>query len=111
MDEVIVMDHLRPFERRVLDLHGEGLEVDEIAAKFRRSPAFVERVISWTRIPRSRPPVREHLSPLERRVLDMRTEGHSHDEIATKFRKGERVIRQVEGLAHFKKGLSLLSRD
>jgi hypothetical protein len=41
----------------------------------------------------------------------MRAEGESHEEIAAKFRKTERYIRQVEGLAHFKEGQRLLSEN
>ncbi len=95
----------------MLDLQDEGMSIDEIATRFNRSPEFVGRLIGWTEIPRSGPPIRDHLSPLQRRVLDMRAEGESHDEIASKFKKGEAFIRQVEGLAYFKESLRLLARD
>jgi hypothetical protein len=97
--------HLRAFERRVLDLHSEGMPVQEIATRFRKSPGFVQRVLDWTSIPRNGTRRREHrLSPMESRVLAMRAAGDSHDEIASRFRKTVRFIRQVEGLAHFKEG-------
>ena len=102
--------HLRPLERRVLELHSTGMSVEEIATRFRRSPGFVHRVINWTGIPRNGNGQSHHLRPLERRVLDMRSNGISHHEIAARFRKTVRFIRQVEGLAHFKEGLRLLSR-
>lgn len=95
---------LRPLERRVLTLHSGGMAVEEIATRFRKSPGFVNRVISWSSIPRQGRTSDHHLRPLERRVLAMRASGASHDEIASRFRKTVRFIRQVEWLAHFKEG-------
>jgi len=102
--------YLRPIERRVLDMHSDSVPLDEIAARFRKTPEFVERLIGWTDIPRNGSPSDRQLSPIQRRVLDLRSAGESHAEIAVKFRKTERYIRQVEGLAHFKEGQRLLSR-
>lgn len=102
---------LRPMERLVLEMRSNGVPIDEIAARFNRTPDFIERVISWTEIPRNGTPSDRELRPLESRVLDMRAEGQSREEISSKFRKTERFIRQVEGLAHFKKSQRLLARD
>lgn len=102
---------LRPIERRVLELQREGVVVDEIADRFKRSPDFVRRMISWTEIPRTGRTTDRRLTPRQRRVLDLRAQGESHAEIAARFNKGERFIRQVEGLAHFKEGQRLLSGD
>lgn len=102
--------HLRPIERRVLDMHDDGVVIDEIAARINRSPEFVERLLGWTEIPRNGDATERNLTPVERRVLDMRADGESHEEIAAKFKKTERYIRQVEGLAHFKEGQRLLSQ-
>lgn len=102
--------HLRPIERRVLDMHGGDVSVAEIATRIRRTPEFVERLIGWTEIPRNGTSSERQLSPIQRRVLDLRADGESHSEIAAKFKKTERFIRQVEGLAHFKEGQRLLSR-
>ena len=103
--------NLRPIERRMLDLHDQGLVVDDIAARFKRSPESVERILVWTDIPRKGAIADRTLRPIEQRVLDLRAEGDSHSEIAVKFRKSERYIRQVEGLAHFKEGQRLLTAD
>jgi len=111
MSNTSARQQLRPVERRVLEMQDEGLSVDEIAARFNRSPDFVDRMLTWTEIPRNGNTVRGHLSPIQRRVLDMRADGESHDEIASKFNRGEASIRQIEGLAHFKESLRLLSRD
>lgn len=111
MSNASTMEHLRPIERRVLAMHGEGVVIDEIATRINKSPEFVERMIGWTEIPRNGTSNDRDLTPLERRVLDLRAEGHSHGEIASKFKKGESYIRQVEGLAHFKESQRLLTRS
>lgn len=111
MSDAIDMEHLRPIERRVLEMKHEGVAIDEIAARVNKSPEFVERLIAWTQIPRTGDKDDRHLTPKEQRVLDLRAEGESHSEIAERFKKGEAYIRQVEGLAHFKESQRLLSRD
>lgn len=110
MSNATAMEHLRPIERRVLEMQREGVVIDEIATRINKSPEFVERMIDWTEIPRSGRSDDHHLTPRQRRVLDLRAQGESHEEIAEKFKKGEDYIRQVEGLAHFKESLELLSR-
>ncbi|MFP4074060.1 MAG: hypothetical protein ACLFRT_13065 [Actinomycetota bacterium] len=110
MSNATAMEDLRPIERRVLEMQREGVVIDEIATRIKKSPEFVERMIGWTEIPRNGSPDDHHLTPLERRVLALRSQGESHRQIAEKFKKGEDFIRQVEGLAHFKESLRLLSR-
>lgn len=99
---------LRPMERRVLRMREAGIPVDEIASRMKRSPEFIERVLQWTEIPRRRKTRDAVLTPLERRVLAMSIEGEDTETIARKFKRTERFIRQVEGLAHFRKGLDLI---
>lgn len=110
MSDTTDMQDLRPIERRVLEMQREGVIVEEIATRIKRSPDFVKRIISWTDIPRTGRTKTRHLTPRQRRVLDLRAEGESHEEIAARFKKGERYIRQVEGLAHFKEGHRMLRR-
>ncbi len=98
---------LRPVERRILIMRDEGVTIEEIARRFRRSPTHVARVIEWTRIPRSRSPVKRTPRAIERRVLALRAGGESYEQIGQRFRHSARFIRQVEGLAHFKRGLEL----
>jgi hypothetical protein len=43
-------DGLRPLERVVLRARAEGVDVREIAARHRRTPAFVERVIAMAQL-------------------------------------------------------------
>ena len=110
MSNATFSEHLRPIERRVLDMHQEGIEVVEIASRIKKSPEFVERMIDWTEIPRNGKTSDRHLTPIQQRVLDLRAAGETREEIASRFKKGERYIRQVEGLAHFKESQRLLSR-
>ena len=111
MSNAISPENLRPVERRVLDMQREGVVIDEIASRLRRTPEFVARMIGWTEIPRSGTTTDRDLTPLQRRVLDLRASGESYQDIAAKFRRGEASIRQVEGLAYFKESQRLLSRD
>ncbi len=88
-----------------------GLDHDQIAGKIKRSPEHVERILTWSKIPRTRPPARRTPAALERRVLDLRAAGESHRQIASRFKRGERSIRQIEGLAHFRLAMDLLERQ
>ncbi len=102
---------LRPIERRVLALRAAGHDTVEIGRMFRRSPEHIDRIIEFTELPgRSGggPDDAAALRPLERCVLRWRRQGAGHDEIAAKFRRSPRHIRQVEGLALFKKSRELL---
>lgn len=101
--------HLRPVERRVLAMREEGVHIEEIARRFDRSPAHMERVIVWTDIPRTGPRARTSPTARQRAVLRLRADGQSHDEIARRFKRSPKYIRQVEGLAHYTQGLDLLT--
>ena len=101
--------HLRPVERRVLHMRLSGLSIDEIGRRTRRSPASVERLIAWTEIPRSGPPPKRTPRAIEARVLALRAGGETHEQIGQRFRRSARFIRQVEGLAHYRIGLDLLT--
>ena len=102
------MQHLRPLERRVLGMLDEGVAIDEIGRRIRKSPEHVERIIDWTSIPRSSLPVRRSPSAVERRVLALLDAGETHEEVGQRFRRSADYIRQVEGLAHYRLGLELL---
>ncbi len=102
-------EYLRPVERRVVAMRNEGMDVSEIADRLKRSVDHVRRMIALIDIPRSAAPTRQTPSPLARRVLAMRAAGETHEEIGAKFRRSARFIRQVEGMAHFRRGVELLS--
>lgn len=92
-------------------MRDEGVSLEEIGQRLRKSPEFVARVIDWTQIPRSGSGSGDssRLTPLERRVLQLRFDGEDHQTIADRFKKTARFIRQVEGMAHFRKAVHILS--
>ena len=100
-------DSLRPLERRVLTLQEEGVEREEIARRFRRSPEFIDRVIEMAHMPRhaspdSAPPRRHALRPIERRLLRWQDEGATFDALAPRFKRSPAHLRRVANLASYK---------
>jgi DNA-binding CsgD family transcriptional regulator len=94
---------LRPLERRVLRLVGDGVDDTEIARRFRRSPGFVRRVVVYAGMPRAgATPEAGALRPLERRILKWRASGTDHAEIARRFRRSSGHIERIEQLATYK---------
>src|SRR5207248_9593104 len=92
-----------PLERRLVRLAAQGLDDDEIARRFRRSPDFVHRVLALARVPRGGDGRRAGtLRPVERRVLKWREGGASPSDIAIRFRRQPRSIEQIERLARYK---------
>jgi DNA-binding CsgD family transcriptional regulator len=92
-------------------LRDSGVGLGDIAVRFRKTPDFVERVLRLAEIPRRPRTDDRRLRPIERRVLDMRAEGLDRDEIGRRFKRSERSIRQIEGLALYREGLRLLSQS
>src|SRR2546428_11263918 len=92
---------LRPLERRIVRLLEEGLDEAEIADRFRRSPAWVLRVASMARMPKTQAlPLREDLlRALERRVLRWRRDGAVYAGTAPRFRSSRGVGQQGAALA------------
>jgi hypothetical protein len=97
---------LRPVERRVLALVADGVDDDEIARRFRRSPEMIGRMVEMARLPRSRDGSEggssHTLRPLERCVLHWRDRGAAWNEIAPRFRRSPEFVEQVERLARYK---------
>ena len=95
---------LRPLERRVLRLVRSGLDPNEIARRFRRSPEWVAQVRSLAALGSGRPSSgrNERLRPLERRVLRWRASGVSHESLAVRFRRSAAHLARIEELAHYK---------
>jgi DNA-binding CsgD family transcriptional regulator len=95
---------LRPVERRIRRLVEEDVPLSEIAARFRRSPDLVRRIVEWSELPGRETPAAstEQLRPVERRILRWRDEGASHADIAPRFHRSAGFVRQVEELARYK---------
>lgn len=92
---------MRPMERRVRSLAEAGVDEAEIAWRFRRSPRLIRQVLECSYRDRpSQTAVRtDVLRPIERKILDWRSEGASYVEIAARFRRSPDFIRRVEVLA------------
>ena len=107
-----MMDNLRPIERRILEMRRQGLSDEEIAQRVRKSPETVRRIAEWATHPARGQGVRRRdergLSPRQARILALRAQGESYEQIAERFRRSPRYIRQLEGLAHFQKYRELL---
>lgn len=102
---------LRPIETRILAMRQQGLTDEEIGRRVRKTPERVAMIADWATLPArgsGEPREEDGLSAMEKRVLALRAEGESHAEIAERFRRSPRFIRQVEGLAHFRKYRELL---
>lgn len=96
-------DELRPVERRVLRLAGDGVPVSEIARRFHRSPDHIERVIEWARLPgRDGTTETATLRPLERCVLHWRDRGVAYEDIGPRLRRSAGFVQRVEGFARHK---------
>src|SRR5260221_14256295 len=94
---------LRPLERRILRLVDAGVDVSEIAHRFRRSPEHIERVIELSRLPgRSAHDSGSGLRALERRVLGWRARGAMPEDIGPRFGRSAAFVTRVEELPHYK---------
>jgi hypothetical protein len=107
--EAAMREHLRPLERCVLAMRDRGLSLEQIGERIKRSPEQVERIIAWTDLPRSGNSKRTSARALERRVLALRHRGESYETIGGRFRRSPGFIRRVEGLAHYRRAIKLLS--
>jgi len=100
---------LRPIERRVLALLARGETTAQIARRFKRGEQHIERIVTWTGIPRRpRERARNGLRPIERRVLSLRDRGLSYEEIGVRFRRDAEFARRVENIALMRDELGLL---
>ena len=101
---------LRPIERRVLKLERAGVDREEIARRFKRSPDHIGRISEFAKLPdRTAARRQSALRPLERRVLHLRGEGLDHEEIGRRFRRSPEHMRRVEGFALYKMARELLA--
>ncbi len=108
--EAAMTDHLTPLARRVLALRERGETTEQIAERLKCSPSHVERIEEWASIPRTGERPRRHPTAFARRIHSLREAGHTHDEIAERFRRSPDFIRRVDGLAHYQIALRLLNK-
>jgi DNA-binding CsgD family transcriptional regulator len=96
--------HLRPLERRIRHLVRDGVPNADIAQRFRRSPEFIDRVITLSERSNRIAPIASAspLRPLERRILHWRDRGAEHAEIGPRFHRTPGFIERVELLARYK---------
>lgn len=92
-------------------MRDEGQSIPEIAGRIKKSPEHVERIIEWTQLDRPGEPSRRSAEAMEQRVIAMRRQGESYEEIAERFRRSPGFIRRVEGMAHYRKAVDLLGED
>lgn len=99
---------LRPLERVVMRLADRGMSSSEIAWRFRRSPGHIDRVLRFSRLPRSAsdpmPADSRELRPVERMVMRARGNGVHHTEIAARMRRSPEFVARVEELVTLKRG-------
>ncbi len=98
--------HLRPVERILLRLAGDGKTEADIAWRLRRSPGYVQRTLVLARLPREAPPERHRepwsLRPIERTVLRARETGVAEAEMAARLRRSPAFVQRVGAFADYK---------
>lgn len=106
-------DHqLRPIERTVQRLRGDGLSNSEVAWRLRRSPGYVQRVETMSRMERPARAVAagavDHrvLRPIEQCVLNSLQAGAGYAEIAARLRRSPTFVSRVERFANLRLEMS-----
>ena len=72
--------------------------------RFRRSPGHISRILEWSELPRTaqQPPEAKQLRPIERRVLQARSEGVDRSETAARIRRSPEHVARIERYADLK---------
>ncbi|HSJ82617.1 MAG TPA: hypothetical protein VLA91_02225 [Acidimicrobiia bacterium] len=99
---------LRPIERVVVRLHGEGLNPADIGKKIRKKPGTVNRILEMVELKQGVPgnpsANDQPLRPVERVVLRLRGEGETYGQIGNRLARSGRRVQMIEQLAEFKLG-------
>ena len=93
---------LRPLERVILRLHGEGLSMSEIGRRIGKRPGTVRRItamIDYKKDVEASTPVQRDRTPLEAVVLRLRANGENYGAIGAKLGRSGENIRRIESYA------------
>ncbi len=97
---------LRPIERVVLRLQGEGLSPADIGKRVRKKPGTVHRIVAMAGYKAdglSTPTPSDHpLRPVERVVMGLRERGETYSQIGNRLALSGRRVQMIERLAEFK---------
>ncbi|MGA7227443.1 MAG: sigma factor-like helix-turn-helix DNA-binding protein [Acidimicrobiia bacterium] len=97
---------LRPLERVVVRLQGEGATSTEIATMIGKKPGTVDRILQMVDFKKSAPILEpradQALRPVERVVLRLRKQGEGYGEIGNRLGMSGHQVRRIEGYARFK---------
>ncbi len=93
---------LRPIERRVIAMSDDGLGVDEVAQRVRRSPGQVRRILELSGIERSGPAAHRAPAAVEARVRALRERGESDEAIARRFGRSAEYVRRIDRLSAYR---------
>lgn len=97
---------LRPIERVVLRMHGEGVSPADIGKKVRKKPGTINRILEMVELKQGeesvRTPDNNTLRPVERVVMRLRDQGETYSQIGNRLALSGRRIQFIEQLAQFK---------
>jgi DNA-binding CsgD family transcriptional regulator len=97
---------LRPIERVVLRLNGEGLSPADIGKKVRKKPGTVHRIIEMSEFKKdgisTSTPNDHPLRPVERVVMKLRDRGETYGQIGNRLALSGRRVQFIERLAEYK---------
>ena len=97
---------LRPLERVVSRMHGEGLTPADIGKKVRKKPGTVNRILEMIELKQDVLPTStsdsERLRPVERVIVRLRGQGETYSQIGNRLALSGRRVQFIEQLAEFK---------
>ncbi len=96
---------LRPIERVILRLRGEGMSTSEIGRRIGKRPGTVRRIITmidYKKDLEAAPSVQRNKTPLEAVVLRLRANGENYGAIGARLGRSGAHIRRIESYALLK---------
>jgi DNA-binding CsgD family transcriptional regulator len=109
MPDPLFTDHpLRPLERVVVRMHGEGMTPADIGKKVRKKPGTVNRILEMVEFKVDMTPNSTRnpypLRPVERVIVRLRGQGETYSQIGNRLALSGRRVQFIEQLAEFKLG-------